>query len=150
MVKISINGLLKEISRDFFSVFYIFIGLFSSVLYFRRKLNEYLAFGILSLSTGFFYISSRVTGIQHLLFYSDTFWLYLAISSLSLIPVGIFWLLYHLLIKTKRIILLLLRIHIIYFISTSYVFLLTYLYKYAILLPYIFCIFTIRNRNAYL
>ncbi|MCP5500811.1 MAG: hypothetical protein H7A25_12965 [Leptospiraceae bacterium] len=112
----------RDIERFLFGILYIFIGLFSSVLYFRRKLNEYLAFGILSLSTGFFYISSRVTGIQHLLFYSDTFWLYLAISSLSLIPVGIFWLLYHLLIKTKRIILLLLRIHIIYFISVLLMF----------------------------
>ena len=104
----------KDIERFVSGILYIFIGMFSSILYFRRKLKEYLAFGLLALCIGFFYISSRATGIQQLLIYSAFNWMYIAVVSLNSIPVFVFWLLYILVQNTKKLILLLLRIHIIF------------------------------------
>lgn len=105
----------KDAERFGFGFLYIFIGLFASLLYIRRKLRIYLSFGLLSVCIGIFFISSRATGIQHLLYPAPFFWLYAGGISMYLIPVYLSWFTRHISNYTKNIIMYISYAHLAFF-----------------------------------
>lgn len=106
----------KDAERFGFGFLYIFIGLFSSMLYIRRRVRIYLSFGLLSVCIGIFFISSRATGIQHLLYPAPFFWLYAGGISMYLIPVYLSWFTRHISNYTKNIIMYVSYAHLAFFI----------------------------------